>query len=310
MNTMKPHMRSIITALTVSVLVVWFMVAVIAPSLPSMVGRPDVHEIKQFSHPAAEALRLANSDGLVRISTAATSNIRGSAEIRAFIRGDETEANLQEYVDGLVEITGTDSRVDVTTEPRVRPDGFELFVVYDIQVPVGTNVEIESNNGNVWVQPGCGQVIVKGRNTDIDVRGPKGAVVAESVNGRITVQEAPEGGQLKTVNGNVYADVAGGHLEAMTANGNVIARLLGPSVNGAALSSQNGGVTLEMEQGCSALIQAKTERGSVRTDLPEGSTSGSLQRKAFEGTIGSGVNPATITMETLNGDISIARSTS
>ncbi len=307
---MKPHIRSIVTALAITVLVVWFMVRIVAPSLPPMVGRPDVHEIKQFNHPASESFRLVNSDGLVRVSTHSAPTIRGSAEIRAFVRGDGTEVDLQEYVAGLVDIMSSESQVRILTEPSDRPDGFELFVVYDVQVPAGTNVEIESNNGNVWVQPGCGRVAVKGRNTDIDIRGPKGAVVAESVNGRITVQEAPDGGQLKTVNGNVYADVAGGHLEAMTANGNIIARVLGTSVNGAALSSQNGGVSLEMEQDCTAVIQARTERGSVRTELPESAVSGTLQRKAFDGTVGNGENRARITMETLNGDISIARSSS
>jgi DUF4097 and DUF4098 domain-containing protein YvlB len=275
-----------------------------------MVGRPDVHDIKQFTHPAATTLRLVNSDGLVRISTHSSPTIRGSAEIRAFLRDGETQENLTRYVADLVEISGKDSLVHITTEPVERPDGFELFVVYDVQVPVGTNLEIESNNGNVWIHPGCGRVAVKGRNTDIDVRGPKGAVVAESINGRITVHEAFDGGRLQTVNGNVYADVSGGHLEAVTANGNIIARLIGSAVNGAALSSQNGGVSLEMPPESTATIHAKTARGSVRTKLPEGATLGTHRRKAFEGTVGNGVNRATIRMETLNGDISIARSSS
>lgn len=307
---MKPHIRSIITALAVSALVMWLMVRIVAPSLPPMVGRPDVHDVKEFTLPAAATLQLVNSDGLVRISTHSSPTIRGSAEIRAFLRDGETKENLTRYVAELVEIGGEDSVVNITTEPVDRPDGFELFVVYDLQVPVGTNLEIESNNGNVWIHPGCGRVDVRGRNTDIDVRGPKGAVVAESVNGRITVHEAADGGQLKTVNGNVYADVVGGHLEAATANGNIIARLIGSAVHGAALSSQNGGVSLEMQPESTATIHAKTARGSVYTNLPEDVASGRLQRKAFEGTVGNGVNRAMIKMETLNGDISIARSSS
>ncbi len=307
---MKPHMRSIVTALVVSGLVVLFMVRVVAPSLPPMVGRPDVQEVKQFNHPAEGTFRLINSDGLVRVSTHSGSNITGRADIRAFLRNGATKEALREYVESMVHIQGSGTGVAITTEPSERPDGIELFVVYDVQVPVGTNVDIESNNGNVWVLPGCGRVDVRGRNTDIDVRGPKGSVVAESVNGRITVHEAPDGGQLKTVNGNVYADVAGGHLEAVTANGNIIARLLSPSVAGAALSTQNGGVTLTMEDDCSASIVARTERGSVRTELPVDTTAGTQQRKVLEGTVGAGASRARITMDTLNGNISIARSSS
>jgi len=266
--------------------------------------------LKRFTHPAEDTFRIRNSDGLVRISTHAGSTITGRANVRAFLRSGGKREALREYVGSLVEIQQRESVVEITTEPGDRPDGFELFVVYEVQVPAGTNVEVESNNGNVWVEAGCGRVAVKGRNTDIDVRAPKGNVVAESVNGRITVHDAPDGGQLKTVNGNVYADVAGGHLEAVTANGNTVARLLGPTVAGAALSSQNGRVRLEMEDECSAAILARTARGSVHTELPVDTTAGTQQRRLLEGTVGAGDRRATITMDTLNGDISIARSSS
>jgi hypothetical protein len=275
-----------------------------------MVGRPDVQETKQFTHPAEGVFRLVNSDGLVRVSTHSGPAVTGRADIRAFLRDGATVETIRDYVGSLVEIHGKDGVVEIVTEPTDRPDGIELLVVYDVQIPVGTDVEIVSNNGNVWIEPGCGRVDVKGRNTDIDIRGPRGSVVAESVNGRISVYEVPDGGQLKTVNGSVYADVAGGHLEAATANGRIVARLLGPAVAGAALSSQNGGVTLEMQAECSATILAKTARGSVRADLPLDTTSGTKQRRILQGTVGEGDSRTKITVDTLNGDISIGRSNS
>jgi len=307
---MKGQIKSIVTALVVSGLIVTVMVWKVAPTFPPMVGKPDVEETKEFTHPAGTTFRLFNSDGLVRVSTYSGSNITGRAVIRGFLRGGRDTEALRSYVASLVDIHSDGGVVEVTTEPSARPDGIELLVVYDVQVPDGTDVEITSNNGNVWVQPGCGRVNVTGRNGDIDIRGPLGNVTAESVNGRITVFEAPEGGQLKTVNGNVYANLAGGYLDAATANGNIIARLLGPAVAGAALSSQNGGVTLEMERGCSATILARTARGSVNADFPVDTTSGTKQRKFLQGTVGEGDSRASITVDTLNGDISIARSNS
>ncbi len=298
------------TALVVCGLVVLLTVKTIAPSLPPMVGRPDVHEVREFTQPEAKRVRLSNSDGLVRITTSPRKDVSGHAEIRAFLRGGESEADLQNYVGSLVHIDEVGDTLVITTEPRERPDGYELFVVYDVRVPQGTDVEIESNNGNVWVESGCGRVQVRGRNTDIEVRRPQGDVIAESVNGRITVHEAPEGGRLKTVNGNVYADIEGGRLEATTANGNVMARLLGPSVAGAALTSQNGGVTLEVDEACSATVQARTARGQVRSEIPLDSAGGTRQRRFLQGTVGEGDPRAMITVDTLNGDISIARSSS
>ena len=304
---MKGQIRSIVTALVVSGLIVLCMVRMVAPSLPPMVGRPDLQETKKFTHPAEASFRLLNSDGLVRVSTYSGTNVTGRADVRAFLRGGETAEALRRYVESLVEIRVEGDIVQITTEPAERPDGIELFVVYEVQVPTGTNVEITSNNGNVWVEAGCGKVDVKGRNTDIDIRGPKGNVIAESVNGRITVFEAPDGGQLKTVNGNVYADLIGGYLDAATANGKIVARLLGPAVVGAVLSSQNGEVELEVERECSATILARTARGSVHTKLPLDTSAGTRQRKFVQGTVGEGDSRATISVDTLNGDISIVR---
>lgn len=307
---MKPYVRSILTAITVSGLVVYFSIQVVAPSVPPVVGRPDVEEVRQFAQTALPKLRLENADGLVRVSTHPGTEVRGQAVVRAFLRGDTEEAELRDYVSGLVHVSESEGTLVVVTEPSERPDGCELFVVYEVSVPSGTDVDIESNNGNVWVEAGCGRVQVQGRNTDIQVRRPQKAVVAESVNGRITVYDAPDGGSLKTVNGSVYADLLGGHLEAATANGNVVARLLGTAVAGAALTSQNGGVTLEMDEGCSATILARTARGSVETELPVDVARGARHRGYLQGTVGTGGNAATITMDTLNGDISIARSSS
>ncbi|MCC6486526.1 MAG: hypothetical protein IT364_03430 [Candidatus Hydrogenedentes bacterium] len=309
-SDMKPYVRSILTAIAVSGLVVFFSIKVVAPSVPPVVGRPDVEEVRQFTQSALPRLRLENADGLVRISTHAGTEVKGQAVVRAFLRGAAEEPLLREYVNGLVQVSEHEGTLVVVTEPSERPDGCELFVVYDVSVPSGTDVDIESNNGNVWVEAGCGRVQVKGRNTDIQVRRPQKDVVAESINGRITVYDAPDGGSLKTVNGNVYADVKGGRLEAATANGNVVARVLGPEVAGAALTSQNGGVTLEMDEGCSATILARTARGSVETELPVDVAAGARHRGYLQGTVGTGGNAATITMDTLNGDISIARSSS
>jgi DUF4097 and DUF4098 domain-containing protein YvlB len=199
----------------------------------------------------------------------------------------------------------------VTTEPRQRPDGFDIHVYYEIAVPAGTDVDIASNNGNMWVDGGCRNVSVKGRNADIEIKRPTGLVVAESINGRIRVIDAPEGGRIHTENGNVYADVRGGRLDAATTNGIIYAELLEPvedgaPLEGAKLTSQNGGVTLLMKEGLSASIAARTERGTVVSYIPIDTSGGIQQRRVLEGEIGSG--GARIELDTLNGNIRIARS--
>lgn len=312
---MNPFVRSAIAALIIATLVLAFTIRivapVVAPSIPLIVGRPDFEETRQFTRPAVPTLRLVNTDGLIHVVTHKGNEILGSAAIRAFLKSGASKDDLAQYVASLVQVSEEDGAVVITTEPRQRPDGFDIHVVYHLTVPEGTNVDIASNNGNMWVDGGCGNVTVKGRNADIEIKRPNGLVVAESINGRIRVIDAPEGGRIHTENGNVYADVRGGRLEAATTNGVIYASLLEPvqggvPLEGARLTSQNGGVTLFMNDRLSASIAARTERGTVVSYIPIDTSGGIQQRRVLEGHIGSG--GARIELDTLNGNIRIARS--
>jgi DUF4097 and DUF4098 domain-containing protein YvlB len=101
--------------------------------------------------------------------------------------------------------------------------------------------------------------------------------------------------------------MTGGPLLAATTNGAIVARALNPGVTECTLSSQNGGITLVMDEGCSAAVEARTDRGSIRSDFPVDSTSGCSKRRHLQGTIGSGHTK--VKMDTLNGNIWIAKET-
>lgn len=302
---MKPYLKSVITATLIAGLVLLFTIRVVAPNLPPMAGRPDVEEVREFTRPSAGKLRLQSTDGLISIRSHDSANVVGRAHIRAFLRSG-TKDTLESYIASLVQLNETNGELLITTEAGERPDPFELFVVYDIGVPRGTDIEIESNNGNVWVNEGCGAVTVRGRNTDIRIDRPQGKVMAESVNGRVQLIEAPDGGSIRTVNGNVYAGVRGGRLDAATDNGVIRATVLDPAVVSATLTSQNGGVTLLMANQVSASIRARTSRGSVRAELPVQTSGVEPSRRYLEGTIGDGHSK--IVLDALNGNIVIARS--
>ncbi len=303
---MSPNLKSVLTALALAAILLTVSVRVIAPKLPPLVGRADVQETRNFAHANASTLRLDSTDGMVIITPTADTSITGNAIIRAFRRGSTTEAQLREYVSGLVQIREEQGTLAIQTEPGPRPADYDLFVQYEINVPEGTNLEVTSNNGNVWIRPGCGNVNITGRNSDIDIAKPLGSVHAESVNGRIQLAEAPAGGTLRTVNGDVYAEVAGGKLDASTDNGVIHAKLLGAAVEEALLTSQNGGVNLRMSDTSSASITASALRGSVQSDLVVDTSTGTRQPRYLKGTIGDG--RARINLDTLNGNIVIARS--
>ena len=294
------------TALAIAGIVLLFTTRVIAPKLPPLVGRADVLEVRDLVHASPGALRLVSTDGLVRITPRKGESIAVSATIRAFRRGATSDAELRECVAGLVQAREEPGVFVVETEPGPRVAEFDLFVQYDISVPEGTDLDVTSNNGNVWVRPGCGNVRIAGRNSDIDVAKPLGRVTVESVNGRIQLAEAPSGGTLRTVNGDVYAAIDAGALDASTDNGVIHADLLGPGVESASLTSQNGGVRLRMADNASASITATALRGSVVSQFAVDTTDGAQRPRYLKGKIGDG--HARIDLDTLNGNIVIARS--
>jgi Toastrack DUF4097 len=308
LQLMKPYFKSIITALIIAGLVLTLTIGGLAPHLPRVAGRADISERRVFSWPGAERLVLDNPDGYIIVQTYDGDTISAQADIKAFFVDPEKGATAAEsYVASLVEAETRDGALQVRTEPGERPDGLELLVFYTIKVPVGTNLEIASANGNVWVKEGCGSVNVRGSNADIQIENPLGAVVADSLNGRIKVRGAPEGCQVRTVNGSVFVEVRGGSLKADTINGRIYAWLLDAAVEGCELTSQNGTIKLMVNDECSAQVEARTKRGTVNvnSDFPVDTSAGVRQSRYIKGTIGKG--RGRLTMDTLNGDIVIAR---
>src|SRR5690606_5266227 len=109
----------------------------------------------------------------------------------------------------------------------------------------------------------------------------------------------------ETVNGNVYTHMLGGSLWASTTNGAIVTRILQPEVARCNLSSLNGGITVSLAEGCSARMDASTERGIVRSDVPVRYTEGGNRRRHLRGDIGDG--RTMVSMETVNGSIWIMR---
>lgn len=302
---MKTVIKSILMAGVVAAGVLLFAVRVVAPALPRVVGQPAVEETRQFTWPATERFVLVNHDGAVRVWSHAAHETAITAVVRIHAREGGQDQLASAYAESLFAVTADEHEVKVVTEPGERPDLLEMRVDYDVFVPTGTDVEVISANGNVHVASGCGRVGVQGRNTDIFVRKPGGMVTAQTTNGRINVVDAPEGALLKTVNGNIYAHMLGGKVNADTTNGTIVAHVLDEQVDGAELNSMNGGITLVMAERCSAMVDARTMHGGIRSDFAIDTSSGVQRRHHLRGDIGSG--HALVNMQTLNGNIWLAR---
>jgi len=302
---MNLALRSILTACVIAAVVLCFSIGVLASNLPRVVGGPDVRETRELKLPAARMLNLVNEDGSAQVYTHAADEITVQASIRVYNRAGVEDSVVQGFMKSLVTVNALAESLSIVTEPDERPDDIDLRVDYLIQVPVGTDVNIKGSNGNVWIAKSCGRVGIMGRNTDIEIAAPQGAVEAESTNGRIRVLDAPQGARIKTVNGNIYAHMLGGTLDAVTTNGAIVARVLNPNVAQCSLSSQNGGITVVMADDCTGAIDAVTDRGTVKSDLPLDVTSGTQRSRHLKGTIGAG--HTMLKMDTLNGNIWITK---
>ncbi len=303
---MNPLLKSVLTAATVTVMVLACSIVFIAPQLRmSVVGAPAVQEQRHYAFDNVKRLQLENNDGALRVRSHDGDAVEVEAHITMYTYSPEDEPMAREYMESVLVPETANGALTLISEPGERPGELEVFVDYTIHVPFGTDLHINNGNGNVWVGRGSGQVTVQGRNADIEVFAPEGEVTARTTNGRIRVLEAPQGADLETVNGNVYAHMRGGRLRADSTNGAVVARVLDAGVEACDLTSRNGGITVILSEP-SAEVYAETGRGSVQSDLPL-SPEAVTQRRYMRGVIGGGETQ--LNLDTLNGNIWIRGNT-
>lgn len=300
--------RSATTAFCIAAAIQCFTVGYLAPRFPLQVCRPFVAEEQELTFAPTPDVYIDNRDGAIQVMVHDETQILVSARIRAYAQDTQTQEVAKEYVRSLLKTERTDSALRLLSEPGNRPDNVELGVDYKITVPPDTNIHVRGSKGNVTILAGCGSVSVESNNADVEVLGAGGSVTAKVANGRISVQDARAETVLETVNGSIYAQMTGGSLQASTANGNISGQVLGPDVTAINLTAMNGGITLVVSEECSAEVHATTDGGEVRSDIPLTAMNGVQKRREIHGMWGDGTTK--LTMNSLNGNILITRSTS
>ncbi len=302
---MKAFIKSVLLAGGIAIVVLLFTTRALAPNFPRVVGRPVIDQMRSFTWPGPERFSLENHDGAVHIRSHSAGEISVKARIRVYAAERARTAEAAAYAESLCAANPGTREIKMVTEPGERPDLLELRVDYEIFVPQGTDIDVLSVNGNVYVASGCGRVEIQGRNADIFVSKPSGEVAATTTNGRINVADAPEGARLATVNGNIYAHVSGGAIDADTTNGAIVARVLNGGQAGAELKSMNGGITVVLDEQFSGMVDARTTHGGIRSDFALDTSQGIERRHHLRGNLGSGHAP--LNLQTLNGNIWLAR---
>lgn len=212
--------------------------------------------------------RLEGVNGLISVTADPNATaVAVSGERRV---GSSSTADARSHLSNLrVVVDESGSAIVVRTEQPQNPRGRNYVVDYEVTMPSGLRLSISNVNGNVTAS---------GVENDVSVG---------NVNGNIGLTEIRGGVSAGLVNGNIVADV------------------ILPRGMDVALGTVNGNLTLSVQDGASARVEASWVNGGFSADAGldfqlEEATQGSVR-----GLLGDGAGQ--ISMGTTNGQIALRR---
>ncbi len=190
----------------------------------------------------------------------------GQVEVRGERRGHDA--------DGIrIEVT---EHADGVTIEAIYPErdwwprswfGRSPRIDFSVAIPPDVDLVARSRNGSVSADGLGGNVEVETRNGSVSLTGIAGDARVVTRNGGVAVM-ADGNADIVTRNGRIRVE-AGGHARARTRNGSVRATLGGTDWTGdSTFETRNGSVTVRVPETADADVSLRTNRGSVRTDLP------------------------------------------
>lgn len=266
-----------------------------------------------------DARTQAAPDGVVEIDGAGgTLKIIGWNKPEVWVTG-----TLGDGAEGL-QLGGSSRRVRIDIETEGNPHSVQSNL--EIHVPAGARVEVDAMSADIDVLDVTGTVTADTVAGSISVTGSAREVTLESVNGSVDVACACTRAQVESVNGSVTVKGAKGEVEASTVNGTLM--VTGTSFERARLETVNGRITFEGALQRNATLDVESVGGSVDLRLPANTdaqfsvrtSSGSIRNdwgaaprktsrftQAEELTFTAGAGGATVTIQTLSGDVIVAK---
>ena len=208
----------------------------------------------------------ANPNGGISVEGQARGDVHVLAKVNT---NAETEARARQIA-SAVRIRATLDRIDAEGPSELgNREGWS--VSYRLAVPQGLNLSLLTHNGGISI-----------RGVEADV-------------------------QFRTTNGGITLGGLGGNVRGQTTNGGVKVELDGASWPGEGLdvSTRNGGVEIAVPEHYSALLEASTQNGGLRSDFPGMSGQERNRPRSLSLQLGSGGAP--IRVRTQNGGVRVTR---
>lgn len=179
-------------------------------------------------------------------------------------RGARIDYLIRVPVKTAVRVLSRSGRVDVArTEGRLHVEsGSGRVQIAD----VAGDVEVVSRSGNVTLERIKGAVTVEARSGRIDVRGIRGKLALQSRSGSMELRDIGGDLEARAHTGSITIEGAHGGVYARAQTGAL--RFSGKVEGDVALSAHTGSVLMAVDPVLPFFLDAESETGSVRSDLP------------------------------------------
>jgi len=230
--------------------------------------------------------------------------VEGSgASVRITSSYSDEEINSRFDIDFLEEA----GRAGVRVKQRSRrPFSFRSDrLVFEIEVPVETDLQLETSGGGLDVRRIVGRVDLETSGGGVDLEDVTGEIDAHTSGGGMGATNIEGNARLRTsggrvevdgITGDLYAGSSGGsidvrgaagYVDASTSGGPITAYLTPGNAAGGSLSTSGGSVTVFVDPAVGLEVDASTSGGSVTLDMPV-MVHGRLSPSSVSGTLNGG----------------------
>ena len=271
------------------------------------------------------------AQGRARLDTTVRLNLRGTVDLslvagRITVSGwGRTDVRVVASTrTGSLRFDATPNRVRLRVERAQEGADSRGEAIYEVSVPRGTRLRLQSGSGNVIVTGSQGEIAATSVGGSINVNGARRQVSIESVSGAIVASQISGDLRAQNVSGSIRAENVSGRVEAWAVNGGI--RLIGgrsndmraetvggdivyagPAATGGTydFETHSGAIRVTIPRSPGAKVRIETVTGPIQTDFPvRTAASGSGRRsRRVQFTLGAGL--ANVTARTFSGRISV-----
>lgn len=244
-------------------------------------------------------------NGPITITTAKCKEVTGQLTKRG-VGSDKEDAEKElknmEFETGVV-----DGKIVIKAK---RTDGGRSWnssgTQAELQIPVGSQVELITSNGAIQVTGKNQGVIARSSNASITLSSGTSTVEVKTTNGAVRCSEVVGTAKIETTNGLINVKGTGLILDCKSSNGSI--DLTGDLAEGNhKLTTSNSHVNVTLPEDANLNLDASTSNGSINSRFNITNKEGNKKNTVLKGSIGNGDPGKMLTLRTSNSSISIKK---